>query len=178
MNDFLIRAAVDTDIDAMWEIFDAILAAAESYPFAPGTSKQACADYWFNPRSTSFVALAADGKVLGMYKLVPNQADLGAHVANASYMVSPAAQGAGIGTRLGQHSLIEARRQGYLAMQFNYVISSNRQAVALWKKLGFSIVGTLPKSFRHPRLGYVDAYVMYQLLDDPADWPAIAPLNR
>ena len=36
---------------------------------------------------------------------------------------------------------------------------------------GFSIVGTLPKAFRHKRLGYVDAYVMYQLLQDPDHWP-------
>ncbi|MDQ1829443.1 GNAT family N-acetyltransferase [Massilia scottii] len=167
-----IRPAAAADIEAMWTIFNAVIEAGESYPFAPGTSRAACADYWFNPRSTSFVAVAGDQRVLGMYKLVPNQMDLGAHVANASYMVSPAAQGAGVGTLLGRHSLAEARRQGYLAMQFNYVISSNLAAVALWKKLGFAIIGTLPKSFRHARLGYVDAYVMYQLLSDPADWPA------
>ncbi|MFB9244258.1 GNAT family N-acetyltransferase [Massilia antarctica] len=169
-----VRPAAASDMDGMWTIFDAVIEAGESYPFAPGTSRAACADYWFNPRSTSFVAVDADQRVLGMYKLVPNQMDLGAHVANASYMVSPAAQGAGVGTLLGRHSLAEARRQGYLAMQFNYVISSNRAAVALWKKLGFEIVGTLPKSFLHARLGYVDAYVMYQLLTDPAAWPAPA----
>nr|WP_229505009.1 GNAT family N-acetyltransferase [Massilia mucilaginosa] len=144
----------------------------ESYPFAAGASRQACADYWFSPRATSFVAVSADDRVLGMYKLVPNQMERGAHVASASYMVSPGQRGAGVGTLLGRHSLDEARRQGYLAMQFNYVVSSNHAAVGLWKKLGFTIVGTLPKSFRHARLGYVDAYVMYQLLDDPDNWPA------
>jgi hypothetical protein len=41
----------------------------------------------------------------------------------------------------------------------------------LWKKLGFSIVGTLPKAFRHKRLGYIDAYVMYELLQDPDHCP-------
>jgi hypothetical protein len=76
-----------------------------------------------------------------------------------------------VGRLLGQDSLDEARRQGYLAMQFNYVVSTNSAAVMLWKKLGFSIVGTLPKAFRHKRLGYVDAYVMYQLLHDPDHWP-------
>jgi ribosomal protein S18 acetylase RimI-like enzyme len=88
-------------------------------------------------------------------------------------MVSPAAQGAGIGRLLGEHSLVEARRQGYLAMQFNYVVSTNTAAIRLWKKLGFSIVGTLPKAYRHKRLGYVDAYVMYQLLQDPDHWPTV-----
>lgn len=41
-----------------------------------------------------------------------------------------------------------------------------RAAVALWQKLGFAIVGTLPKVFRHPPLGHVDAYVMHRFLDD------------
>jgi ribosomal protein S18 acetylase RimI-like enzyme len=88
-------------------------------------------------------------------------------------MVSPSAQGAGVGRMLGEHSLLEARRLGYLAMQFNYVVSTNTAAVRLWKKLGFSIVGTLPKAYRHKRLGYVDAYVMYQLLQDPDHWPTV-----
>jgi ribosomal protein S18 acetylase RimI-like enzyme len=86
-------------------------------------------------------------------------------------MVSASAQGMGIGRMLGEHSLDEARRQGYLAMQFNFVVSTNTPAVRLWKQLGFSIVGTLPKAYRHRRLGYVDAYVMYQLLQDPDSWP-------
>jgi L-amino acid N-acyltransferase YncA len=167
-----VRPALDTDIDALWPIFHAVVEAGESYPFAPGTSREACADYWCNPRTTSFVAVSGDGRVLGMYKLLPNQMDLGAHVANASYMVAPDARGAGVGMLLGRHSLMEARRQGYLAMQFNYVISTNHAAVGLWKKLGFTIVGTLPKAFRHVRLGYVDAYVMYQLLGEPDSWPA------
>src|SRR5471032_993287 len=97
--------------------------------------------------------------------------DRGAHVANASFMVSPAAQGIGIGKLLGRHCLDEARELGYLAMQFNYVVSSNVSAVLLWKKLGFSIIGTLPRAYRHQQLGFVDVYVMYQLLDDPNNWP-------
>jgi ribosomal protein S18 acetylase RimI-like enzyme len=106
-----------------------------------------------------------------MYKLQPNHVGRGAHVANASYMVSPNAQGVGVGHLLGEHSIGEARRKGYLAMQFNYVVSTNNPAIHLWKRLGFSIVGTLPKAYRHRRLGYVDAYVMYKLLEDPARWP-------
>jgi ribosomal protein S18 acetylase RimI-like enzyme len=173
-NPFRVRAAVAADSAALWPIFEAVVDAGESYPFAPGVSRETCAGYWFDPRSSCFVAEDAGGRILGMYKLVPNQVELGAHVANASYMVDPQARGAGVGTLLGRHSLEQARREGYLAMQFNYVISSNRAAVALWSKLGFAIVGTLPKAFRHARLGYVDAYVMYQLLDEPANWPGVA----
>jgi L-amino acid N-acyltransferase YncA len=173
VKEIAIRPAAQADVEAIWTIFHTHVSAGESYPFAPDTPKQVCYDYWFGPGVSSFVAMMGSERLLGMYKLVPNQPALGAHVANASYMVSPAAQGVGIGRMLGQHSLDEARRQGYLAMQFNHVVSTNTSAVMLWKQLGFSIVGTLPKAYRHRRLGYVDAYVMYRLLSDPAGWPGV-----
>jgi ADP-ribose pyrophosphatase YjhB (NUDIX family) len=81
-------------------------------------------------------------------------------------MVHPSASGRGVGYALGQHCLREARRQGYEAMQFNFVVSTNERAVELWKHLGFSIVGTLPRAFQHGSLGLVDAYVMHRFLDD------------
>jgi ribosomal protein S18 acetylase RimI-like enzyme len=80
-------------------------------------------------------------------------------------MVSPAAHGKGVGEAMGQHCLMEARKAGYEAMQFNVVVSTNTGAVALWKKLGFSIVGTLPKAFKHRQLGYVDVHVMHRFLN-------------
>lgn len=171
LEDIIIRLAQETDLDAIWDIFHFHLAAGETYPFDAHTPKSACEDYWLGPSVTGFVAVDAAGVVLGMYRILPNQAGRGAHVANASYMVAEAAQGRGLGYLMGQHSLVEARRLGFLAMQFNYVVSTNAPAVALWQKLGFSIVGTLPKAYRHERLGYVDALVMYQLLSDPDTWP-------
>lgn len=174
MNDIRIRPATDDDFNAMWTIFQAHVAEGETYAHGMATCREDAYDYWFAPAATPFVAVreqAAGKRVLGMYKLQPNQVGRGAHVANASYMVSPNARGAGIGHLLGEHSIGEARRLGYLAMQFNYVISTNSAAIHLWKRLGFAIVGTLPKAYRHRRLGYVDAYVMYKLLDDPAAWP-------
>lgn len=163
-----IRRATEEDLDAIWDIFRAHLETGETYSFEAHTPKSVCDEYWLGPNVDSFVAVDRAGRVLGMYRIVPNQPGRGAHVANASYMVSGAAQGQGIGYLMGRHSLAEARRLGYLAMQFNYVVSTNLPAVALWRKLGFSIVGTLPGAYRHERLGYVDALVMYQKLGEPA----------
>ncbi len=118
-----------------------------------------------SPDITCYVA-EADGRVAGMYKLIPNRPDLGSHVSNASFMVHPDAAGRGIGSVMGRHSLEEARRQGYEAMQFNFVVSTNERAVSLWQRLGFHIVGTLPNAFRHGTRGMVDALVMYRRLDD------------
>jgi ribosomal protein S18 acetylase RimI-like enzyme len=65
---------------------------------------------------------------------------------------------------MAEHSLSEACRLGFRAMQFNYVISTNSAAICLWQDLGFEIVGTLPDAFHHPQKGYVDVYVMYRSL--------------
>jgi GNAT superfamily N-acetyltransferase len=120
-------------------------------------------DYFLGANVHSWVA-EADGSVVGMYKLISNPRDLGSHVANASFMVAPSAQGCGIGRAMGEHCLGEARRAGYQAMQFNFVVSTNKGAVYLWQELGFTILATQPKAFNHSTLGYVDAYVMHRLL--------------
>ena len=142
-----------------------MIATGDTYVFAPETSREDAFVYWFGPGVSTYVA-EDEGRIVGMYKIIPNQRDLGSHVANASFMVDPGHGGRGVGKAMGLHCPREARRAGFLAMQYNLVISTNDAAVALWKKIGFSIVGTLPKAFRHQELGYVDAYVMYRFLDD------------
>lgn len=69
-----------------------------------------------------------------------------------------------IGNLLCEHSLIEAKRFGFKAMQFNLVVSTNKVAVKLWQKHGFEIIGTIPEGFDHLTLGYVDAYIMFRKL--------------
>ena len=62
------------------------------------------------------------------------------------------------------HSLEYGKSVGFRAMQFNFVVSSNAAAVHLWRKHGFAEVGRLPGAFLHPRLGFVDALVMWHQL--------------
>lgn len=160
-----IRRAAASDFAAMWPIFQAVVRPGTSYVFAADTRREDAFGYWFAPGAASYVA-EDDGRVVGMYKLVANQRDLGSHVANASFMVAPARAGKGAGQAMGLHCLREAKRAGFLAMQFNFVVATNEAAVSLWRKLGFSIVGTLPRAFAHKELGHVDAYVMHRFLDD------------
>lgn len=165
MSTMHIRRAIQSDFSSMWPIFQQVVAPGVSYVFSADTSDQNAFAYWFAPGITSYVA-EDNGKIVGMYKLVANQRDLGSHVANASFMVDPEFSGKGAGKEMGRHCLHQAKEAGYLAMQFNFVVSTNQAAVALWQKLGFSIVGTLPKAFLHKELGHVDAYVMHRFLDD------------
>jgi L-amino acid N-acyltransferase YncA len=158
-----IRPATDADANDIWRIFQAVVAPGDTYVFTAATSEPDAVAYFIGPAITSFVA-EDEGRVIGMYKLIPNRAGRGSHVANASFMVDPSARGRGAGKAMGEHCLDEARRQGYEAMQFNFVVSTNTAGVTLWRKLGFAIVGTLPEAFQHATLGRVDAYVMHRVL--------------
>ena len=160
-----IRPATESDRDAIWKIFHEVIAPGDTYVFAPETSRENALSYWFQPGNHTYVA-EQDRHVVGTYILKPNRPDLGSHVANASFMVELAARGQGVGRAMGEHCLSEARRIGFRAMQFNFVISTNASAIRLWKQLGFEIVGTLPGAFQHPKKGYVDVYVMFRSLID------------
>ena len=62
------------------------------------------------------------------------------------------------------HSQSVAVELGFKAMQYNLVVSTNEGAICLWKKLGFQVIGFLPKAFNSKSRGYVDALVMYKQL--------------
>jgi L-amino acid N-acyltransferase YncA len=155
--------ATDIHAEGIWNIFHEVVAAGDAYVFDPNISREDALRYWFSPGAHPFVVEDSTG-VVGTYILKQNQPGLGSHVANASYMVSSNSRGRGIGSLMCEHSLNEARRIGFSAMQFNMVVSTNEAAIFLWRKHGFQIVGTLPKVFRHATLGEVDAFVMHRFL--------------
>ncbi len=160
-----IRRAGDADFDGIWEIFKEVVDAGETYPQTSDIGREEAYRLLLADPTATYVAVD-QGRVVGMYYLEPNQPGRGAHVGHAGYAVARDARGRGVGRALGRHSLTEARRRGFLAMQFNLVVATNEASVALWQGLGFTVAGTLPKAFRHRELGLVDALVMYRLLDD------------
>ena len=159
-----IRPATDADHDVIWNIFHEVVAAGDTYALDPNISREDALAYWFAPGTRTYVAEQPAIGVAGTYILRPNQSGGGSHVANAGFMVSASAREQGLGRAMAEHCLSEARRLGFRAMQFNYVISTNTAAIRLWHDLGFEIVGTLASAFRHPDKGYVDVYVMYRSL--------------
>jgi GNAT superfamily N-acetyltransferase len=159
-----IRPATSADHEVIWSIFHEVVAPGDTYAFDPAMTREAALAYWFQPLAHAFVATTGE-EIVGTYHLKPNQSGPGGHVANAAFMVSANARGQGVGRRLGEHCVAEARRLGFRALQFNFVVSTNAFAVQLWQRLGFRIVGTLPGAFRHPVRGYVDVHVMHLALD-------------
>jgi L-amino acid N-acyltransferase YncA len=157
----LIRPATEDDASAIWAILQPVIRAGETFTLDRDMSREEALAHWF---SCEPLVAVEEEAVLGTYYLRRNQAGGGGHVGNASYMVSAAAGGRGVGRAMGEHSLEEARARGFRAMQFNFVVSTNERAVRLWQSLGFDIVGRLPGAFEHPRLGLVDALVMFRTL--------------
>ena len=158
-----IRPARPADADSLWAILEPVIRAGETYTFDRDMGRQAALDYWLGPDRTTFVAQEG-GAVLGTYYLRANQAGGGAHVCNCGYMTAQGATGRGVARAMAAHSFDAARAAGFRAMQFNFVISSNSRAVALWQSLGFATVGRLPGAFVHPLRGEVDALVMFRRL--------------
>jgi RimJ/RimL family protein N-acetyltransferase len=159
----IIRPAVSANANAIWAILEPTIRAGETYTLPRNMEREQALAYWFSPRHTIFVA-EQNGEVVGSYYLRANQDGGGAHVCNCGYMTAARAAGRGVATAMCEHSLEYARSRGFRAMQFNFVVSSNHAAIHLWEKLGFVIVGHLPKAFLHPALGYVDGLVMYRAL--------------
>ncbi|MDX1934096.1 MAG: GNAT family N-acetyltransferase [Capsulimonadales bacterium] len=148
----------------LWPLLEPVFRAGETYALPRDISEEEARRLWVEIPEATFVARNEAGSAVGTYFLKPNQLGPGSHVANAGYVVDEKARGRGIASRLCEHSLEEARRRGYRAMQFNLVVATNTVAVHLWQKHGFRIVGTLPGAFRHATLGFVDAFVMYRSL--------------
>jgi len=158
-----LRKATENEKPAIWRIIKAVIAGGDTYFFLPDTPEEEMMAYWFSPDKHNYVAVM-DGEVVGTFWLRANQPGLGSHIANAAYMVSPDAGGKGIGRKMADFSIDEARRLGFKAMQFNFVVKSNTVAVKLWRSVGFEIIGEIPDAFDHAKNGLTNAFIMYRKL--------------
>jgi L-amino acid N-acyltransferase YncA len=160
----LIRRAVDADWPGIWPLWHRVVASGETYMWTPSTTEPAARAAWMLP-APAVVYVVEDGPgIVATAQLRPNQPGLGDHVANAAFMVDPDHAGRGIGRRVAEYVLEEARLRGYRSMQFNAVVATNEAAIRLWRSLGFRVLGTVPAAFRHRTRGLVDVHVMFREL--------------
>jgi len=158
-----IRLATKDDHAAIWSIIEPVIREAETYTLPTDMSEAEAVHYWTGPDRQAFVA-EENGVIIGTYCIRANQLGGGSHVANCGYMTRADARHKGVARAMCEHSLAEARRSGFRAMQFNFVVSTNERAVRLWLDLGFREVGRLPAAFQRPNGDYVDALVMFREL--------------
>jgi GNAT superfamily N-acetyltransferase len=160
-----IREARPEDWGAIWPFFHQIVAARETYAYDPAMSESQARSVWMAPPpARTVVATGPDDEVLGTANMYANRPGPGSHVASASFMVDPRHAGRGVGRALGEHVIEWARESGFRAIQFNAVVETNAPAVALWRGLGFEVVGRVPEAFEHPRHGYVGLLIMHRFL--------------
>lgn len=153
-----IREATADDWAAVWPFFRDTVAAGETYAYPEDLDADSARLLWM---ADHVVVAVEDGVVLGSAKCGPNRPGRGAHVGTASFMVSPAARGRGVGRALGEHVVEYLRDSGFRAVQFNAVVETNTVAVALWESLGFRVVGTVPEAFDSRAHGLVGLHVMH-----------------
>jgi len=158
----IIRRATDADWPAIWVILEPVFRAGTTYAVDRDITQDAAKALWMDAPAATFVA--DDGEILGTFYIKTNHSGGASHICNCGYVTAAAAQGRGVARAMCDYSQDAARALGYRAMQFNLVLASNVGAVALWQKLGFDIVGTLPAAFEHPAQGAVDAHVMWKTL--------------
>jgi L-amino acid N-acyltransferase YncA len=156
-----IREAIDADWPAIWPIVEATVRAGDTYAYPTDLTSEQGRDAWMAAPPSATVVAVDDGEVLGTARMGPNRDGPGAHIGTASFMVSPAARGRGVGRALAAYVVDWHRERGFRGIQFNAVVETNTAAVALWQSLGFETVGTVPGAFLHPEHGYVGLHVMF-----------------
>jgi len=160
-----IRPATDADWPGIWEIFRDVISHGDTYTYAPDMDEEHAKNIWIHHDCHGYVVTHGN-KIVGTFTIRTNKPGFGNHIANAGYMVHKDYRGRGVAQTMCSYSLKEAKRMGYQAMQFNFVVASNEPAVRLWQKMGFKIVGTVPKAFRHNKQGLTDVHIMHRFLDD------------
>jgi L-amino acid N-acyltransferase YncA len=158
------RAAAEADWPAIWTFLQPVLAAGRTYTYPQDITEQEARAAWLLERPWRTLVAVREGRVVAVAKYGPNWPGRGAHVANASFVVDPGAEGTGVGRALAEQVLAAARADGFRAMQFNAVVETNVGAIALWRSLGFTTLATVPQAFDHPERGLVGLRIMHRFL--------------
>jgi L-amino acid N-acyltransferase YncA len=157
----MIREFTDADWPQVWPIIRAIVRAGDTFAYDPAMTEAAARAIWIEAAPGQTVVAVEGARILGTAKMGPNRAGPGSHIATASFMVAADARGQGVGTVLCRCALDWAKSHGFAGMQFNAVAASNVAAIAIYERLGFTIVGTVPGAFAHPTQGRVGLHIMY-----------------
>lgn len=157
----MIRPATGGDAGAIWDMLEPVFRAGDTYAIDPDIPQAEAVAYW----TADHAYVMEDGGIpVGTFYIRPNQKGGGRHVCNCGYVTARGAEGRGVARAMLAFSLEEARRLGFEAMQYNFVLASNARAVATWERAGFETLARLPRAFKHPTQGYVDALIMWKAL--------------
>ena len=163
MEQLRIRQYTGEDLEGMIRIWNEIVEEGIAFPQEECLNRES-GNAFFASQSYTGVA-EADGKIIGLYILHPNNIGRCGHICNASYGVSAEARGQHIGEKLVQDCLRKAGELGFRVLQFNAVVESNIHARHLYERLGFVQLGTIPGGFRMKDGSYVNICLYYRTLE-------------
>lgn len=153
-----------TDIAEAISIWNEVVEDGVAFPQEEALTEET-GDIFF--KEQSFTGIAVDeesGEIVGLYILHPNNVGRCGHICNASYAVKKGQRGQHIGEKLVKHCMEKGKELGYRILQFNAVVSSNQQALRLYKKLGFVQLGVIPGGFLMKDGTYEDIIPHYHVL--------------
>ncbi len=158
----VIRKFKNEDLPQLTAIWNEVVEDGVAFPQTEPLTEEAAAVFFADQ---SYTAVAkADGEIVGLYILHPNNIGRCGHICNASYAVKAAARNLRIGEALVTHCLQKGRELGFKILQFNAVVKSNFAAIHLYEKLGFVKIGTIPGGFLLKNGSYEDIVLFYHLL--------------
>ena len=156
----IIRKYEERDIAEMIAIWNEIVEEGIAFPQEECLTIDSGREF-FASQSFTGVAEGDDGKIYGLYILHPNNIGRCGHISNASYAVASYARGMKIGEKLVRHCMMMGTELGFGVLQFNAVVSTNERALRLYKSLGFTQLGVIPKGFRMKNGTYEDIIPHY-----------------
>lgn len=154
-----IREYTKLDLPQIRTIWNEIVEEGTAFPQEEPLTPREAEDF-FAEQSYTGVA-EENGEILGLYIVHPNNIGRCGHIANASYGVRSNQRGKRIGEKLVMDSLEVAGTLGFRIMQFNAVVATNKGAIHLYKKLGFTPLGVIPNGFKQKDGSYVDIIPFY-----------------
>lgn len=134
------------DIEDAMEIWNKVVEQGEAFP-QKNTLEALEGLEFFQKQSYTGIAVNEQGKTVGLYILHPNNVGRCGHICNASYAVDEDMRGQHIGEALVKDCMKKAKELGFQILQFNAVVATNASAIHLYKKLGFTQLGVIPKGF-------------------------------
>ena len=159
-----IREYKKEDVNEAVNIWNQVVEDGEAFPQMELLTEKTGDEFF---RGQSFTGIAYDedtGEIAGLYILHPNNIGRCGHICNASYAVRRDLRGQHTGEKLVTHCMQKGKELGFLILQFNAVVASNRYALRLYEKLGFIRLGTIPGGFLMKDGHYEDIILHYRVL--------------
>lgn len=155
-----LRAYQNEDVKNAMDIWNQVVEDGVAFPQDHPLTLVEAQDF-FNSQTYSGVAVNQNNEIVGMYILHPNNVGRCGHICNASYAVKRDCRGMHIGEKLVKDCLIKAHEKGFRILQFNAVVASNKHAIHLYERLGFTRIGSVPEGFHMQDGSYEDIILFY-----------------